>query len=91
MKERVVSKMLRHLADVIDRGECGMDDEEIATVAQMLTHRKITIEQAAQYLNISRPTLYRRIAEGKIPEPRKEPGGKEFFWLDELEGREKKD
>lgn len=89
MQEKVVAKMLRHLAEVIERGQCGMDDEEIATVAQMLTHRKITIEQAAQYLNISRPTLYRRIAEEKIPPPRKEPGGKEYYWLDELEGLKK--
>lgn len=89
MKEVVVAKMLRQLADVIERGKCGMDDEEIEAVAQMLTHRKITIEQAAQYLNISRPTLYRRIAEGKIPPPRKEPGGKEYYWLDELEGLKK--
>lgn len=85
MKNNVVVKMLRHLADMIEGDKCGVDDDELEAMAALLTHRKITMEQAAQVLNISRPTLYRRIAEGVVPKPKKEPGGKEFYWLDELE------
>lgn len=82
---KLFAKILRDAADRIDAGSCGLDEDELMSVAQMFTHRKMNIEQLGQYFNVSRATIYRWEDKGKLPEFRKDCGDKEYLFLDEAE------
>ena len=82
---KAIAKALRLIADNIENGKCGLVDEEMIAIGSLLTNRKMTIEQCAQHYGVSRATFYRWIKEGKMPRPHKEPGGKEYMWLNECE------
>lgn len=82
---KLVAKMIRQLADRIENGSCGLDDQELMEVAMMIAHRKVNIEQVCNNYGISRPTFYRWVECGKLPQPKKDSGGKEYLWLDEVE------
>ena len=81
----IIAKLLRQMADKIDSGQCGLDDEEMIAIGSMILHRKINIEQTCQHFGISRATLNRWQQCGKLPPFRKDSGGKDFLWLDEAE------
>ena len=81
----LIARMLRQVADKIDNGSCGLDDEEMLAIGQMMVHRKLNIEQVCQHFGISRATLNRWQQCGKLPPFRKDSGGKDFLWLDEAE------
>lgn len=46
----------------------------------MLIHRKLNAEQLARHINVSRSTLTRMVADGRIPHPRKTLGGGDKCW-----------
>ena len=79
-----VAKILRNAADKIENGTCGMDDDELQKLAQVIMHRKITLEQVCNIKGYSRATLSRKIQSGELPEPHKDAGGKKYYYEDEI-------
>ena len=80
-----IAAIFRQIADKIEAGTCEIDDEELTEVANSFIHRKLNAEQMCNHLNVSRTTLTRMIADGRVPRPRKTLGGDKYWWQDEVE------
>lgn len=85
LSQKLLGKLVIEAGERIRDGKCGLDDEEILELSKTILHRKLNIEQTCQEYGFSRATLYRKIESGEFPEPHKDPGGKEYFWQDEIE------
>lgn len=83
--KRMVVKILKDAAYKIENDTCGLDDEELLDLANKLTHVKLNIEKTCKHLNCSRAKLYIMVNNGEIPKPRKEAGGKEYWYQDEID------
>ena len=81
----ILIKILKDIQHKIETDTCGLDEEELISVMNILTHVKINIEQTCKHLNCSRATLNRMIFDGRVPKPYKEAGGKEYWYQDELD------
>ena len=77
-----------HLIDSgykIKNGECGMNDEELQSLASSLMHIEMKKSEAAEFLGISPRTFDRRVSAGEIPQGVHEIHHKELIWYkDEL-------
>lgn len=78
-------KILKDTQHKIENDTCGLDEEELMSLMNTLTHVKLNIEKTCKHLNCSRATLNRMIIDGRVPKPYKEPGGKEYWYQDELD------
>lgn len=86
IKSRIaIAAIFRKIAAKIEDGTCEVDDRELTEIANMLIHRKLNAEQLARHINVSRSTLTRMVADGRIPHPRKTLGGDKYWWQDEVE------
>lgn len=83
---KIAARLLRTAATTIESGEDELDDDEIREIILLFTHRKLNIEQICQRYGISRATLNRWQECGKLPQFRKDSGGKMFLWQDEADG-----
>lgn len=85
VSQKTIAKILRGVATMFEQDRCGLDDDELAEVVAMFTHRKMNIEQTCHYYGISRATLNRWQQSGKIPPFRKDCGGKDYLYQDECD------
>lgn len=83
--KKMILKILKDTYNKIENDTCSLDEDEILSLANTLTHVKLNIEQTCKYINCSRATLHRMIIDGRIPKPNKELGGKEYWYQDELD------
>lgn len=83
--KKAIAAIFRKIADKIEEGTCELNDLELTEVANMLVHRKLNAEQVAHHLGVSRTTITRMVADGRIPHPRKTLGGEKYWWQDEVE------
>ena len=90
-KIKLLATILRHLADDCDRVADGEEplynsnitdkevDQIIETIAE-INDDKLSKDAACRYLNMSRSTFDRRVADGTIPQGKKKAGWKELYW-----------
>ena len=83
--KKAIADRLRAIATKIENDTCEVDDEELIEFANSLIHRKLNAEQTCKYLNVSRSTLTRMVADGRVPPPKKTIGGDKYWWQDELD------
>lgn len=83
--KKAIAAIFRKIADKIEAGTCELNDLELTEIANMLVHRKLNAEQVAHHLGVSRTTITRMVADGRIPHPRKTLGGEKYWWQDEVE------
>ena len=83
--KKAIAAIFRKIADKIEAGTCELNDLELTEIANMLVHRKLNAEQVAHHLGVSRTTITRMVADGRIPQPRKTLGGEKYWWQDEVE------
>ena len=83
--KKAIAAIFRQIANKIEAGTCEVDDEELTEIANSFIHRKLNAEQLARHLNVSRSTITRMVADGRIPRPRKTLGGDKYWWQDEVE------
>lgn len=83
--KKAIAAIFRKIADKIETGTCELNDLELTEIANMLVHRKLNAEQVAHHLGVSRTTITRMVADGRIPHPRKTLGGEKYWWQDEVE------
>lgn len=75
--------MIRYGHQMLD-GTCGLDDDEIMAMVELLATRKVNMEQTSTMLNIDPTTLRRKIQSKDLPQPRKEAGGKKYYFVKDL-------
>ena len=80
-----IGRIFKEFGDKIEKGTCGVDVETLNDIASKMIHIKLNAEATCTYLNCSRATLTRMVSDGRIPKPRKEAGGKEYWYQDELD------
>lgn len=80
-----IAAIFRKIADKIEAGTCEVDDRELTEIANMLIHRKLNAEQLSHHLGVSRSTITRMVADGRIPHPRKTLGGDKYWRQDEVD------
>lgn len=84
---KIISKLLRQLADDIDEGKFHCEDSDIIASIDTLSNFKsefpLSKAQACQYLNMSRSTFDTYIRNGWIPKGVKRLGFKELSWTKE--------
>lgn len=81
----LIARMLRMSADMIDNGKCGLDEEEMVSVASIIFHRKMSIEQCCTHYGVRKSTIIKWQSIGKFPCFRQDSGGNDFVWLDEAD------
>lgn len=82
---KLLSNMLRTVADNIDAGNTNLSEEELFDVFEQMKelnegNSSLSLYEACKYLNVSRATFYRMVAEGKIPSGKKRQGFNELSW-----------
>lgn len=83
--KKAIAAIFRQIADKIEAGTCEVDDEELTEIANSFIHRKLNAEQLCHHLGVSRSTLTRMVADGRIPHPKKTLGGDKYWWQDEVD------
>ena len=83
---KVIRNLLQKLLDDIDAGNSNISESDAIEIIDSLkrfTNKEKALSKyaACQYLNISRATFDRYVAEGKLPKGKHEIGFKEKFWL----------
>lgn len=82
----ILKNELQRIIDNIDTGNSNIpNEEELEEILDLInkatnTQNKLSKYQAMKYLNVSRATFDRLVADGKIPKGKKEQGFKELFW-----------
>lgn len=82
----ILKNELQRIIDNIDTGNSNVpNEEELEEILDLInkatnTQNKLSKYQAMKYLNVSRATFDRLVADGKIPKGKKEQGFKELFW-----------
>lgn len=80
-----IASIFRDFANKIENGTCDVDVETLTDIANKMIHIKLTAEQTCEHLGVSRATLTRMVADGRVPRPHKERGGKEYWYQDEVD------
>lgn len=80
----IIGGMIVKFGQMVISGECGLDDDEINELVELMGSKKLTLEQASDYLNMDRSTLTRKIRDEILPQPRKDKGGKKYFFKKDL-------
>lgn len=81
-----LSKSLREIADNLDANTSELDEEQIMEFMKIVTHKPMSKEQAAIYLNMSTSRFDTLVREGYLPKGRKKLGWKEKRWYqDEID------
>lgn len=94
MRNPLIGLLLKSLLKEYESGQCdNLTDtdneavnEKLLELKQLLANQQdesLTIEQASIFLNVSRPTIYKYIKEGKLT-PKKQLGGVLQFKKKEL-------
>lgn len=80
MKTKIISNLLRELADKIDAKTSVITEEEAMELFSIIAHESLSKEQACDYLNVSRATFDNYIRNGYLPKGRKRKGYNELVW-----------
>lgn len=83
-KKKLVKNLLKSAEDRIDNNTCGVSLDDIIEFMSPIVREKLNAEQVCNHYNISRATLTRWMSSDKIPKPHKDPGGKIYWFADEL-------
>ena len=83
---KVIRNLLENIIQDIDAGNSNIDENDAIEIVKALSEytrkdKGISKYSACEYLNVSRATFDRYVAEGKLPKGKHEIGFKEKFWL----------
>ena len=83
---KVIRNLLQNIIQDIDAGNSNISENDAIEIVKALSEytrkdKGISKYSACEYLNISRATFDRYVAEGKLPKGKHEIGFKEKFWL----------
>lgn len=81
---KAIAKIFREFADKIENGTCAVDTETLTEIANNMIHIKLNSEQLANYIHVSRATITRMVADGRLPPPHKSAGEDKYWYQDEV-------
>lgn len=82
---KTTAKIIRAMAEMIENGNLGLEDEELLAICETMARRKLNIEKVCQRYGITRATLNRWQQKGKLPQFHKDSGGKDYLFSDEAD------
>lgn len=85
LTNKAIAKIFRQFADKIENGTCDVDEETLSDIANNLIHIKLNAKQVAKYINVSRATVSRMVADGRLPHPHKTAGEDKYWYRDEID------
>lgn len=85
MNLKHIANIFREFADKIENNTCDVDIDTLTDIANKMIHIKMTAEETCTYLNVSRATLTRMVADGRVPYPHKDKGGNKHWYRDEID------
>lgn len=98
MEFKILTHLLRDLADNIDAGNSNITEAEMLEICEIISNssnpdEKISKYQTADLLGVSHKTVDYYVRKGYIPHGRQEIGFKEIFWYkkDILKYKEQRD
>lgn len=98
MKARILSFLLRELADKLDAGNTNATEDELLELCDQLSfvmnsESKLSKYQAAKLLGVNHKTFDYYVSKGYIPKGMEQQGFKEKFWYrrDIMRYKEEKD
>lgn len=82
---KIISKLLRDLANKIDAGYSNLNETEaveLVSIIKRYTDKEEILSkyEACKFLGVSRATFDNHIRAGKLPKGSKRAGFKELFW-----------
>lgn len=82
---KILASILREKAELLESGNSNLSKDELIEVLDSLDQvankeRRLSKEQACNYLNISRSTFDNYVKIGKLPKGKKQVGFKELSW-----------
>ena len=91
LKLKILANLLSNLSKDCERASEGKEplynsnitESEIDKIMEelaVMNDKKLSKDQAAIYLNMSKSTFDRKVADGKLPQGRKTEGWKELWW-----------
>lgn len=80
-----IGAIFKEFGEKIENGTCGVDIETLNDIASKMLHIKMTPEELSVYINVSRPTIYRMVADNRLPKPHKDLGGNTYWYRDEVD------
>lgn len=85
MTSKIITQLLRNLADNIDAGNTNASEEELLEMCDYLgfisnPEGKLSKYQAIKFLDISRATFDNYVNKGLVPKGMEQQGFKEKFW-----------
>lgn len=84
LKQKILGKLMIATGKEIMDGTCGLDEDEIDALVELLCTRKLTMEQSSNFINVDPTTLRRMIRNEELPQPHKEAGSKKYFFKKDL-------
>lgn len=83
--KRVIRNLLQKLIEDLDTGNTNINEADSIEIVKVLSEytrkdKGISKYSACEYLNMSRATFDRYVAEGKLPRGKHEIGFKELRW-----------
>ena len=81
---KILRSLIVQLLDDIDSGNSNItedDQQKLIDFIRDIRSDELSKTQAADYLEISRATFDRKVANGEIPKGRKKQGFNELIWL----------
>ena len=85
IKEKLISILKETVAN-LEADNTNLNEEQMVRIAEILTHREVSKEEAAIHLKLSTSRFDALIKEGKYPKGRKIIGFKEKRWyIDEID------
>ena len=81
--------VIKYLTEAINKFKADsseLDEEQMIKIAQAVAHVPMSLEEACDYMNLSRSRFGDLVRQKKIPKGRKRKGWRELAWYrDELD------
>lgn len=78
-----IIKILKRIISDLESDNCTLTENEALDIIKLFGHKRLSKEQACDYLNLSRSRFDDLVREGKIPKGKKEVGFKELSWYED--------
>ena len=78
-----IIRLLKRIINDLESDNCSLTETEALDMIKLFGHKRLSKEQACDYLNLSRSRFDDLVREGKIPKGKKENGYKELSWYED--------
>lgn len=81
--KKLIIKYLEEVLDKIKSDTCELSADEASDVLSIIAHKRLSKEDACEFLNCSRPKFDKDLQLGRVPKGRKRRGFNEHVWYED--------